>query len=143
MDTGTFFKLCVYITFCLLIFTLSVNFVSASGFFPVTVEAGPEIGDSANETFLNLVGGDFTTTDMWIVVLTGTGAIGILVAWLTRSTAILGVYLFSVIFWASYLNMISVTNLLNYVPLGFLAIGTTGMIFIYVGAVIGMLSGSG
>lgn len=132
----------MYITIVLLIFTLCINFVSVSGFFPIEAETGFDVNDtSVNATFFSLTGD--TTTDLWLVVLTGMGAVGIVVAWITHSTAILAVYLFSAVFWISYINMLGVTNLGNYVPGEFIFIGTAGLVFVWMGAIIGMLSGSG
>ena len=80
---------------------------------------------------------------MWALVLTGAGAVGILVAWLTHSTAIIGVFIFSAAFWSSYVNTLGILNIGNFVDSNFILIGTTVMIMIFIGAVAGMLSGSG
>lgn len=142
MKVNTAFQACMYFTIILLIFTLSVNFVSAANFFNTQTPTGVELNtSSANSTFLTLTGQ--TTTDLWLLVLVAAGAGGIVVAWLTHSTAILGVYLFSVIFWGSYGSMLGVTRIGNYIPVAFLFIATAALIFIWMGAIIGMLSGSG
>ena len=132
----------------MVIFTLSVNFVNALDIFPDKAQAGIQPGDSSNETMGKFTEqadypSGFFMDNLWAVVLTATGAIGIVVAWITKSTAIIGVYVFSVIFWASYINALSIINLANYVPLSFIGIGTGGMLFVWIGAVAGMLSGSG
>lgn len=142
MKVNTAFQACMYFTIILLIFTLSVNFVSAANFFNTQTPTGVELNTSStNSTFLTLTGQ--TTTDLWLLVLVAAGAGGIVVAWLTHSTAILGVYLFSVIFWGSYGSMLGVTRIGNYIPVAFLFIATAALIFIWMGAIIGMLSGSG
>jgi len=132
----------MYFTIIILIFTLCVNFVSATGFFPVEVETGIELNEtSGNQTFFTLTGD--STTDLWAIVISGAGAIGLVVAWITRSPAILGVYLFSTVFWISYINMWGITNLGNYIPLAFSSIAHGAMLFLWIGAVAGMLSGGG
>jgi len=132
----------MYFTIILLIFTLSVNFVSAANFFGTNVPSGVDLNTSSeNSTFISLTGE--STTDLWLLVLVAAGAGGIVVAWLTHSTAILGVYLFSIIFWGSYGTMLGVTKIGNYIPAAFLFIATAALIFVFMGAIIGMLSGSG
>ena len=149
MRLNTFFQICVYMTLCMIIFTLSINFVSALDVFPTGgVEAGVDVKDTTNETFMEFTKSTDNPTGLsissiWIIVLTGAGIGALLIAWITKSTVILGVYIFSVIFWVSYGNALSVLDIGNYIPIGFLAIGTGGMIFIWVGAIAGMLSGSG
>ena len=149
MNLNTFFQVCIYMTVCMILFTLSVNFVSALGVFPTgDVEAGVNVGDSTNETFMEFTKSTedpsgLSMTSIWTIVLTGAGIGTLVIAWITKSTVILGVYVFSVIFWVSYGNALSILGLGNYIPLDFLAIGTGGMIFIWVGAIAGMLSGSG
>lgn len=146
MKVNTFFQACVAFTIILLIFTLSVNFVSVSGFYPTEVEVGIDVNTtSGNETFQDVTGG-YTPSNIWTVwSIAGLIALGgsIAIAVLTRSSTFVAIYLFSIVFWTAYLNMISITNLGNYVPGGFLFIGTASLIFIWMGAIIGMLSGSG
>jgi hypothetical protein len=62
----------------------------------------------------------------------------------TQSTTIIGIYIFSVYFWGSYLNTIGVIGILvgaNPVILAFIGLFTIPVVFIFIGAVIGMLSG--
>ena len=132
----------MYITVAMFIFTLCVNFVSASGIFPVKVESGFDINESNRTETLYLISGQ-NITDLWgwAAGLVIVGAI--IVGWLTKSTAILGVYIFSVTFWTSYVTMLGITDIGNYVPPDIIFIGSAGLMFIWVGAIIGMLSGSG
>jgi len=60
-----------------------------------------------------------------------------------RSPVFAGIFLFGTVFWASYVNTMIVLNLGNFVPTEFLLIGTVAMMFVFSGAVVGMLSGSG
>jgi len=78
--------------------------------------------------------------DMWLAVLFGTGILGLFLAWAMHSAVPIGVWLFSSVFWSSYGNALGV---LDIVPAEFRLIGTAVMLFIWVGAVAGMFSGSG
>jgi len=126
----------------MLIFTLCVNFVSTTGFFDSSVEVGPDINEtSGNQTMLNIAG--YTVDTVWAALFSVALIGGIALAWITHSTAVIGVYFFSVIFWASYVNMWGVVNLGNYVPPEFSTIAHASILFLWVGAIIGMFSGSG
>jgi hypothetical protein len=139
---NTFYQVCIYITVGLVLVTLSINFVNALEIFPVEAKKGFDVAEGdTNSTFASLTQDDTSMTNLWLMIITGAGIGGLLIAWFTHSPAILGVYVFSVVFWASYLNALGFV--MNYVPAGFLLIGTVGMGFIFVGAIGGMLSGSG
>jgi len=145
---NSLFQICIIITISLFVFNLCVHYVSGMGVFPTGATGGFEPGDDSNETLQrSTVGPDYpggiTMTSMWGFVLTAAGAVGLLVAWLTHSTSVLGVFIFSVAFWASYINTIGIINIGNYIPSGFILIGTAAMGLIWIGAVAGMLSGSG
>lgn len=152
-ELTNFYQVCVYICIVMIIFNLCVSFVSGLGVFPYDVDSGIEAGPNSNDTYTNLtdLGGfnneGFTGMDgLWIIFL-GSGAtliIGLFLVLLTRSTNILGIVLFSGVFWSSYISSFSIINVggfLNDLP-GFVLIGTVGMLFIFSAAVIGMLSGS-
>jgi len=153
-DLTTFFQICIYITVTMVIFTLVVNFVSGLGVFPIEVEAGFQEGENSSDTFSGITNLDDTTgsegiESLWNLVL-GAGAglgVGLFLGWAMHSTSLIGVSLFAGIFWSSYINALSIlTSLARLNTLsdyGFIAIGTVGMLFIFSGAVAGMLSGSG
>jgi len=152
MKANTFFQVCIFTCIALVIFTLSINFVSALNVFGVPVQMGFEPGDAANETFEDLTNVTYETQEgitlsgmdaLWMVILGGGIGIGLVVAWLTHSTAILGVFVFSSIFWASYVRSLGVLNVGGYLPGGFILIGTVAFGFVWAGAIAGMLSGSG
>lgn len=149
-DLGTFFQICIYITACVIFFTLSVSFVNSLGVFPYTVESGIETGGGTNATFLGLTisdeyGSGVSMDTVWSIVFTASGIGALFVAWITRSISILGVYIFSVVFWSAYVNALSIINIGGFLSdlMGFVVIGTVGMVIVFAGAVAGMLSGSG
>jgi len=137
----------------MIVFTLSINFVSGLGVFPTEYESGIVKSDNASETFENLTDIDSQETDSGTVIgfdalliglLGAGGVLALVAAWVTRSPVVLGVYAFSAVFWASYIRTLVVLNLDVFGELGgFIAIGTTAMFFVFAGAIAGMLSGSG
>lgn len=149
MELRSFFHLCIYFCLIMLIFTISINFVSGLGIFPTSYETGIVEGDTANETFEDITDieekeGKLGIDALLLGVLGGAGIGAIILAWVTRSPVVLGVYAFSAVFWASYIRTLVVLDLDIFGSLGgFIAIGTTAMFFIFAGAIAGMLSGSG
>ena len=149
----TFFQICIMFTIGMFIFSLCVHYVSGLGLYGDTdLSQGLDIGDDANSTirsatksndYLGGIGVDV----VFGLVLTGAGIAGIVVAWLTHSTAIIGVFIFSAAFWAAYLNTLGILNIgfgaSSFIDPGFVLIGTAGMGMIWIGAIAGMLSGSG
>lgn len=147
-DFSSFFQICVYLTIIMFIFSLSVSYVSGLGVFPVSVESGFQSGDNFSGSFENVTKqpeylGGLSMDLIWGLVLTGSGLAGLFLAWLTRSTAIIGVFIFSIAFWAAYVNTLGILNIGNYIDPNLIGIGTAAMGFIWIGAIAGMLSGSG
>ena len=149
MRMNTFYQICIYITVVMILFTLSVNFVSAMNVFPVSTDTGIITGETTNETMAEFTRSEeysdgFLMDNLWAVVLTGIAG-GMVVALITHSTSIIGVYIFCFTFWSSYGNVLSMLQSNNFLSdmWGFVMIATVGMSFIFVGAVAGMLSGSG
>jgi len=146
---NSLFQVCVRLTVIMFVLTLCIQYVDGMNIYSDTpVVQGVIEGDGSNETYSKATespenSGGFPISIMWASVFAGAGSIGLLVSWLTRSPSMLGVFVFSAAFWASYANTLGVLNIGNYVDLGFIAIGTAAMFFIWSGAVAGMLSGSG
>lgn len=140
---NTFFRICVLITLIMLTFSLVANFVAGLGIFPNTENIG-----SSSDTDSAL--GDFSTlddnADMWSIftmVTVGTGIGALALAWATHSVVPIGVHLFGAVFWASWLNMNSILGAGGYIPGDLLTVATIGVMFVFVAAIIGMLTGSG
>jgi hypothetical protein len=118
----------------MIIFTLCVNFVSALGIFS-SVPIGATKASILTE--ISGLSGGYET--LWVVLLVAIGFTIVIAKWVS-STSIIGIYLFSSIFWTSYSRCITVININNFIPTEFLAIFTVGLAFIWVAAIIGMLT---
>lgn len=143
---NTFFRTCVYICVVLILFTLAINFINTLGAFPVTIDSGmppPASGNRTTDLFVAFTGFDGGMAGIFLL-FTSVGALASLgISWLVNSPAPTGVYIFSVIFWSTYNGAINTINALEWIPADLLLMGTVGMVFIFAGAVIGMLTGSG
>jgi len=83
------------------------------------------------------------TGGIFVIALTSAMIIGLFASWMTRSPICIGLSLFGVIFWACYLNTLDIIRIGGYLPSELELIFTGTMVFVFAGAVIGMLTGSG
>ena len=148
MDLSSFYQKCVHITIVMFIFILLFNFILGLNVFSTSANTGTQTSGN-NSDFLQATKtaqytGGFVMDNLWSIVLLGVSG-GIAIAILLQSTAILGVYLFCYVFWAAYLNLLSILSSLSYLGSiwGFVTIGTGIMIFVFIAAVIGMLTNAG
>lgn len=142
MNFSTLYQNCFYFCVVIIIATLSINFVSGLMVFSgAPIVMGVDVGDNSTNAFTMLTGLSGGMEYMWGLAV-GTGlAITSFIAWSTHSTAPIAVWLFSTVFWTSYLRAISITG--GFIPGDFLLIGTVGLSCMFVGAVIGIFGGSG
>jgi len=121
----------------LIVFNLTWNFIYSLQAFQTTEASQIEYEKDPHSIFKML-----TSVGGMVGVLTIVAA-GAATTFITRSPVFIGITLFGLVFWSSYLNTLNIIKIGNYLPTEFELIVTTGVVFIFVGAVIGMLSGSG
>ena len=142
MNLGTLFQTCLYFCLCIIIITLCINFVDGLNVFPTPIEAGFDASGSSDNIFSSLTNLGGGLEYVWLLALGGGLAVTGFTMLITHSTIPLGVYLFSAVFWTSYVRVLAVIYTW-YIPSDFLVIGTVVMLFLFAGAVAGMLGGSG
>ena len=155
MNIGTFYQTCAYICMCLIAVNLAFAFVTGLGVFGNDFTGGVVAGEDAQSAageYMNVTAStdseSYTGMNaLWIIVsgsAVGAGA-GLLLGFITHSSVFVGIGLFSGVFWSSYLNSLGILNTGGFLSSleGFVLIGTALMVFMFAGAVIGMLSGSG
>ena len=147
---NTFYQFCVSACVFLLFITMSINFVNMLNVFPSTLEGGFVTGNTTASTYENLTATNSTSYmsmgDIWTIV--GVGALigGIALAILTQSVTIIGAYLFGLIFWSSYLNVVGILFIGGAITgalVILMSMVTIGMVLLFAGAIIGMFTGSG
>ena len=138
---ASFFRTCTYLCMGLIVFTLAINFVNTLGAFTAYEAGGEDItSQSAIEKISGLDGGMAT---LWGLAV-GIGLAGALaLVYLSKQISPIGIYLFSTVFWTSWIRMNSVINVGGVMPVELMAIFTVGALFLFVAAMIGMLTGSG
>jgi hypothetical protein len=147
---NTYTSFCIAGCLFMIFVSMAIGFVNLSGAFPTTLSTNPNTGNITNMTNGGYVGSP-SKLDMGTIWLVGMGssigaalAIGILM----KSTNMLAVSLFGGVFWSSWLNILGVVYVGGFDFMsspGYIAlIGmlTVGMTFMFIGAIIGMLSGS-
>lgn len=145
----SFFQGCIYFCILLIAVTAFTNVVAEMGVFPISIAGGYQFGNDTNESFegvTNIEMGEYRGMDaVWAVVLGGSIIAGLAVAWITHSTSIIGVFIFSGVFWSSYLRVVSILYVGGYFNsiAPFIVAGTLVFSFFWAAAVAGMLSGSG
>ena len=145
----TFFQICIIFSILLIVFNVSIVFVNAIDVFGSEVESGIAIegDDTSDNIFHKLTGYSEGAQGIWTVILGVSGILSIGVAILMHSAVPVGVWIFSEVFWTSYTALIGIVNINNIFtsePLSyFLLIFTVGLLFVWMGALAGMFSGSG
>lgn len=158
MRTDTLFQICMYFTMCLLVFSLSVTFVVRSGFYGsgdgVDLDTNYNLSQDANTTISNVTQQNldedapdsFVFTNLWSIVITGSagGLLAAIAAWAYKDVRIIGVYLFGLVFWAAYINMFSIITIYSgFFPPALLGLVHAASIFMFMGTIIGIFTGSG
>ena len=136
----SFFRVCLYICFALIAFTLFINFVDGLNAFPVESKAGMEDIDESN-ALSKLTGLSDDMSAFWLIAVGGTGIGAIALAWLSHSITPVGIHIFSTVFWTSYTRANGVLNTGGYIPDEFLNVFLVLMLFVFIGAVVSMLTG--
>lgn len=139
MDISNYFRICVYFCLGLIIFTLCINLVSALNIF-TSIDTGVSSTGSSNDIFTQITGLSGGMQFIWASVLTIGGFLAIVMAKMLQSTSIIGIYLFSSVFWTSYSRFVTTININSFIPSNFLIIFTVGLLFIWGAAVISMLT---
>jgi hypothetical protein len=149
MEMESFYQVCVYLSVALMVFTLSINFTAGLGVFgDISPSGGMDVSGNSSD-----IVGNFTKNpsseggfgNIWLLVfgagtaIAGLGALAIAIA--TQNATFVGVYVFSVYFWASYINALSIISLGGFLPASFILLFTIPIGFVFIGAVVGMLSG--
>lgn len=138
---NSFFRICIFICLLLIVFNLTWAFVHSLRVFPIG-EEGISSGRTSGviEIFTGLSGGMLGLWELVSILgLAGAGAI----SWAIKSATPIGLFIFADVFWVSYNGTIQIMNIGNYMPAEFLLIATVGITFLFIAAVVGMLTGSG
>ena len=141
-EWNSFFQTCYYLCIVMIVFSVAIIFVNSLNLF-TDVESGVHLGDTPDDIFYAITGFRGGAQAMWTALVIGTGVAALGVAVVTKSTNMIGVWLFSTVFWTGYHKCISVVDIGGWIQDSFLLMFTVAFLFLFVGAIIGMLTGSG
>lgn len=141
---NTLYRICIVICLGLLVFTLAVSYLEGTGAFGVSGSSGKALGSTGDiiSDVSSLDDSDANMNYLWLLVFGGAAA-GLITGWLTQSVVPLGIGVFGSVFWASFINTHGILSYGGYVPSELLSIFTIITVFVFIGACIGMLTGSG
>jgi hypothetical protein len=145
MEMTNFYQGCIYITLFLMVFSLAIDIVGGFQIFGNVGDMGITMGNDTNSTMAKFTNGSvyptsFTIGAIWTIVMTGSTVLGMFLAWVTQDASILGVFIFAGVFWSAFLNSMAIITAIG-IPVLIVMLFTVPIFFIFVGAVIGMLSG--
>ena len=130
----------------------SFSFVDAMGAFPTGKESpfDTSTGNYTNVTeqlSSKVTGlGHMSFSEVWLVGIGATTVIGVAALLIAGVTNMIGIYIFGTFFWGSWFQVINIFGTFDFLESGagliLLTMITVGMTFMFIGAVIGMLSGS-
>jgi len=140
---NSFFRIAVMICMLLLVFTMVANFIQGLNAFPVEGSPGVDVSSTDN-ALSSLTGLDNPNMNYVFLGVTSLALLGtIALAYFTRSMIPIGLFFFGEVFWTSWIRFTSVFSYGGYIPGDFILIFTVGVMFIFIAAVIGLLTGGG
>jgi len=139
----SFFQIAIVITFILFIFGFLASFVASTGAFPFTEDMGISISSDSDwlVKFTGLTDPSMSAIFLGVTGLTFLGAVALAVS--THSVVPIGLHLFGLVFWSSWTKACVVLSYGGYIPGNLLVIFTFGVLFVFVAAIVGILTGSG
>lgn len=143
-DMSTFTGFCIAACVFMLFVNFGFMFVSSFGGFDTTIPASLNLTGNSSANYNKAFNFDYVRTFAIGITVLGLGALTM--CYLTGTTNMLGVYLFGATFWAGWINLVSIFNMGSFLDNApgqvLISMLTIGMMIMFTGAVIGMLSGS-
>lgn len=149
---NTFSSLCIGACVFMIFIGMSMGFIGAINAFPTSMTSPIDTSSGDMDILENLTGnitgttGTLTFGEMWGIA-TGAITVGaIVLSILTGTTNMIGIWLFGSFFWSSWVSLIGILYMFAFLTTGagliLVTMITVGMSIMFVGAVIGMLSGT-
>ena len=142
---NTLFRMAFYVTILLMLFNLGWGFVRGieGTVFEDASEQNSIDNSTASGVFSELTGLSGSDASLW-VLFTGVGLLAAgAVSWMVQSLQPVAIYIFGVGFWSSYNATLNVLTMHNWIPAGMVLMITAVLVFLFVGAIIGMITGNG
>lgn len=144
----TLFRYCVFICISLILFNIGISFVNslttATGnpLFPVPLTEGKQNIYDENKNKNLIISLTNGLDVLGIITIATTLGIGMGLTILTQSLVPIGVSLYGSVFWGSYLY--AIISLYQFmIPTTILLMFTACIIFVFIGSIIGILTGGG
>lgn len=135
-----FFQLCFFYCLFISLFMIAINIVNGLNLFTPVASGISSAGKTPDNIFAEITGLSGGMEFVWTALLSAVGFIVLVVVKITQSTSLIGVYLLSSVFWTSFTKFISTVNINNWIPSNIMTLFIVGSMFIWIGAMIGMLT---
>jgi hypothetical protein len=140
MELNNYFRIIIYFCIILIIVSLCINVVTAWGLFSSTSTTTIHASGTPEQIFKTITGIDQGMYFVWGAILSIGGFTAVVVAYLLQSSSVLGIYLYSAVFWVVFNGTLANININNFIPPEFLTIAIVGVFFVWVASIIGMLT---
>jgi len=139
------YQMCFYFCLILVLVNLGWGFLRGIDGMWTASASDQNVLDGTNDQGLihELTGLDSGGTNLWLMITSVGAAAAVAFSWMVHSLTPLGLYLFGVAFWTSYNGTLTIINMNGWIPGDFVLIVTVTMAFLFIGAIIGMITGSG
>ena len=139
------YQMCFYFCLILVLVNLGWGFLRGIDGMWTASASDQNVLDGTNDQSLihELTGLDSGGTNLWLMITSVGAASAVAFSWMVHSLTPLGLYLFGVAFWTSYNGTLTIINMNGWIPGDFVLIVTVTMAFLFIGAIIGMITGSG
>lgn len=146
MELNNLYQICIFFAISLVVFNLAISLVSGLQIFGNADVTSVEPGVDSSDTMGDMTKGPdypdgMVVGTIWGVIFGGATVAGVVMAYALQDASILGVFIFSGVFWSSYINSMVVITSMAFIPVALVGLFTVPILFIFVGAAIGMLSG--
>ena len=139
------YQMCFYFCLILVLVNLGWGFLRGIDGMWTASASDQNVLDGTNDQGLihELTGLDSGGTNIWLMITSVGATAAVAFSWMVHSLTPLGLYLFGVAFWTSYNGTLTIINMNGWIPGDFVLIVTVTMAFLFIGAIIGMITGSG
>ena len=139
---NTFFRICIFICLSLIVFNVVFALVDGLGAFPHEKgKPGPEFDESNVLSHITKLDGGMEIIWLGVTTLSFLGVV--VLAAVTHSVIPIGLHLFSTVFWTSWIHTQSIISYGGFVPVDIVTVFFVGTLFVFIAAVIGILTGGG
>ena len=139
---NSFFRICIVMCIGFILFNVLLAYFASAGNYGFQEDIGISVTDESDAltTFTGLKNSNMRSLFLGVTTIAFLGAVTLSV--FTRTVTPIGLYLFGLVFWTSWIKTKSILGEGGYIPDNFLIVFIVGALFIFIAAIIGILTRS-